>query len=119
VAVQAVQLVGGQVHFAGTVDFSPERMLMPGPTGFPPALALPGAIGDADYSPLISTGDGIVLNAPQVANISGFNDSVVSIDLSFGNVSQLAHSPIKQQTSCYHLNPTAPYSRFPARLFFD
>ena len=79
-AVQNVGVGGGTVEFAGTVDFSPVRDVAPGPTGFPPAKAQPGSIGDAAYSPLITTGDGIVLNAPQVANSSGLHDKVVSID---------------------------------------
>lgn len=80
----AVQLVtpgplGPQ--FDGTVDFSPDHVVMAGPTGFPPERAEPGAVADARYTPLITTGDnGIVLNAPQVANASGLHDRVVNID---------------------------------------
>lgn len=79
-AVQDVSVVGGVVQFEGTVDFSPTRVVVPGPDGFPPAQAEPGSIGDADYSPLITTGDGIVLNASHVSNSSGLHDSVVEID---------------------------------------
>jgi hypothetical protein len=79
-AVQDVTVSGGVIQFQGTVDFSPTRVLVPGPTGFPPAQAEPGAVGDAAYSPLITTGDGIVLNAPQIANGSGLHDRVISID---------------------------------------
>ena len=71
---------GVVLDFEGTVDFSPERIVVPGPTGFPPAEFQAGAVGDADYSPLITLGDGIVLNASQVANASGLHDAVVSID---------------------------------------
>jgi len=79
-AVEQAKVVGGIVDFPGTVDFSPTRVITPGPTGFPPAQAVPGAVGDAKYSPLITTGNGIVLNATQVANASGLHDAVVSID---------------------------------------
>lgn len=65
--------------FSGTVDFSPKHVLVPGPNGFPPRKATPGAVGKAAYSPLVSAG-GIVLNASQVANPSGRSDSVESID---------------------------------------
>ena len=41
------------VNFAGIPDFSPRRILVPGPTVFPPAKAEPGAVGDAKYSPFI------------------------------------------------------------------
>jgi len=79
-AVQQATLTAGVVAFPGTVDFSPARVITPGPTGFPPAQAVPGAVGDARYSPLITTGNGIVLNATQVANASGLHDAVVAID---------------------------------------
>jgi hypothetical protein len=62
------------------VDFSPTRVVVPGPTGFPPAAANPGAVGEAGYSPLIELSDGTVLDAPQLANDSGRADKIVSID---------------------------------------
>jgi hypothetical protein len=38
----------------GTVDFSPERQVMPGnESAFPPSQANPGSIGDNDYTPLV------------------------------------------------------------------
>ncbi len=46
-------------------------------------MAEPGSIGDADYSPLIEIdGNGIVLNAPQLARSdqTDVHDSIVSID---------------------------------------
>lgn len=57
---------------SGTVDFAPERMVTPGPADapFPPAVAQPGSVGDADYSPLvqITNGPGTpIYNAPMVA----------------------------------------------------
>jgi hypothetical protein len=68
-AVQKVSVQGfvPELDFPGTVDFSHQHILEAGPTGFPPAAAQPGAVGDADYSPLIELPDGTVLNAPQVA----------------------------------------------------
>ena len=55
----------------GTVDFSPNRTVMPGdmPNAFPPKMANPGSAGDNDYSPLVrieNAGDHIY-NAPIVA----------------------------------------------------
>ena len=78
-AVQRVRAVRGALSFPGGVDFSPAGAVVAGPQGFPPARAVPGAVGDARYSPLVTTGDGIVLNAPQVANATGRSGSVVSI----------------------------------------
>jgi hypothetical protein len=65
---------------AGTVDFSPNRVVVPGPTGFPPAQLQPGSVGEANYSPLVRLPNGIVLNASHVANATGVSDKVVSID---------------------------------------
>lgn len=50
-AVQRGRLSDGVISFKGTVDFAPERVVVPGPQGFPPAVAEAGAKGDADYSP--------------------------------------------------------------------
>ena len=79
-AVQRARLVDGVVRFSGTVDFGPQRVVVPGPNGFPPERFRPGAVGDADYSPLITTNGRTVLNASQVANRSGLHDAVVGID---------------------------------------
>jgi hypothetical protein len=82
-AVQKVSVQGfvPELDFQGTVDFSHQHILEAGPTGFPPAAAQPGAVGDADYSPLIELPDGTVLNAPQVANETGQGDKVIKLDL--------------------------------------
>ena len=81
-AVQRVTYIGNSplINFPYTVDFSPTHVLVAGPTGFPPAAAAPGAIGEAGYTPLIELPSGVVLNAPQVANQSGQADKVVSLD---------------------------------------
>ncbi|GGR24036.1 hypothetical protein [Deinococcus ruber] len=59
----------------GTVDFSPERRIVPGnaPDFFPPKSFTPGSVGDADYTPLIrlTNSGGNVYNAPIIAyNVS-------------------------------------------------
>jgi hypothetical protein len=80
-AVQTASRAGDVVTFPGTVDFTPKLSVTPNRrTGFPPTAFTPGSVGDAAYSPLITTGDGIVLNAPQIANDSGQADTVKSID---------------------------------------
>jgi len=68
----------GVLHVEDTVDFSPTRSVVPGPTGFPPAQALPGAVGQARYSPLVELPGGIVINAPHVLNASGAHDKLVA-----------------------------------------
>src|SRR5258707_11670210 len=53
---------------SGVVNFSPNRLVIPGSEDqpFPPKTAQPGSVGDADYSPLVRV-DGIVYDAPIVA----------------------------------------------------
>jgi hypothetical protein len=61
----------GLTFNAGTVDFSPNRTVVPGaaPNYFPPKVATPGAVGDKDYSPLvrIQNAGNVIYNAPIVA----------------------------------------------------
>ena len=61
----------GLVFEKGTVDFSPDRRIVPGKgaNAFPPRVAAPGSVGDADYTPLvrIENAGGHVYNAPVVA----------------------------------------------------
>jgi len=57
---------------AGTVDFAPERDVVPAaqPNPFPPASAQPGSVGDAAYSPLVQLRNqpgSPMYNAPMVA----------------------------------------------------
>jgi hypothetical protein len=84
---------------AGTVDFSPDLILTPasGPSPYPPAVAKPGSVGDANYSPLvrITNAGGHIYNAPIIAmgdNVQDFmvngkpnnklvHDKVVSINI--------------------------------------
>lgn len=85
-AVQKVTVHDGVIDFPATVDFGPARRVVPGPDGFPPAAASPGAVGDPGYSPLIELPDGTVLNAPQLANAGGHADKAVAIDTTAGTV---------------------------------
>src|SRR5712692_11648066 len=62
---------GTLVFDKGTVDFSPVRNIVPGPSGaeFPPVSFQPGAVGDADYSPFVqvTNAGGVIYNASIVA----------------------------------------------------
>ena len=62
---------GNIIFDKGTVNFAPERNIVPGPEGaeFPPKSFAPGEIGDANYSPYvtITNGGGVVYNAPMIA----------------------------------------------------
>jgi hypothetical protein len=58
----------GVVNFAGAPDFSPTRIAVPGPNGFPLASFQPGAVAGPGYSPFIKiAGSDVVYNAPIVA----------------------------------------------------
>jgi hypothetical protein len=85
-AVVDVAVVDGVVEFPATVDFSPERVVVPGADGFPPLDVAPGAVGEPGYSPLIRLPDGTVLNAPHVANDTGQADKVHVLDTAGGHV---------------------------------
>jgi hypothetical protein len=65
---------------SGLVDFSPNRLVVAGSEDrpFPPSIAHPGSVGDADYSPLVNV-DGIIYDAPVVA--AALDDA----DISFPN----------------------------------
>jgi hypothetical protein len=62
---------GTFIFDSGKVDFAPERGLSPGdaPNFFPPKSAAPGAVGDADYSPLVqfANGKNAVFNMPMIS----------------------------------------------------
>jgi hypothetical protein len=67
---------------AGTVDFSPDHVVTPGPASrpFPPMVAKAGSVGDANYSPLvrITNAGGHIYNAPIIAmgdNVQDFTDA--------------------------------------------
>jgi hypothetical protein len=79
-AVQTVKSGADGFVFPGTVNFGHKPVVVPSKEGFPPKVAKPGAIADASYSPLITTGNGAVIDAPQVANSTGVGNGVVSID---------------------------------------
>lgn len=88
----AVQIVSvdshGTIHFPATVNFAPDRIVVPDPVaGFPPQIAIPGADGEPGYSPLIELPNGVILNASHIANDTGIHDRVVAIDYA----AQLVH----------------------------
>ena len=65
------------VHFQGAPDFSPTRIAVPGPNGFPLARFQPGAVAGPGYSPFIQiAGSTVVYNAPIVATGDGPFDVV-------------------------------------------
>lgn len=97
--VQTVTQKGDHLEFQAAPDFSGSRQLAPGPKGFPPTGAVPGATAPTEYSPFIRVGgNGPVLNAPVVATGDGpFDleahsntlDRVLAIDTAKGEVTLL------------------------------
>lgn len=79
---QMVTLDGGTMKFKGNVDFSPEHVVIPGTLApFPPRVAKPGAVADAQWSSMVVMPGGDVFNVQMVHNASGTHDRVKSIDL--------------------------------------
>lgn len=85
---QQVTLDGGAMKFKGNVDFSPEHLVVAGSPAmpFPPRIAKPGAVSDAEWSSMVVMPSGVVLNVQMVHNASGTHDRAKSIDLQKGTV---------------------------------
>src|SRR6516225_2796229 len=65
------------INFAAAPDFSPTRVAVPGPTGFPLAKLQPGAVAGPGYSPFIRiAGSDVVYSAPIIATGDGPFDVV-------------------------------------------
>ena len=65
------------IHFQGAPDFSPTRVAVPGPTGFPLKSFQPGAVAGPGYSPFVRiAGSDVVYNAPVIATGDGPFDVV-------------------------------------------
>ena len=82
----------------GAVDFSPTRTLVPGaaPNAYPPRVALPGSVGDANYTPyvrLVNAPGTPIYNAPVVA----YDVTADQIDFCEGGVDYgLVHDRVTQ-----------------------
>ncbi|MBW4471552.1 MAG: hypothetical protein KME45_14265 [Stenomitos rutilans HA7619-LM2] len=80
--VQKVTMKGGLITFKGNVDFSPEYQVEPGsPDPFPPKVAKPGAVGDAQWSSMVVMPSQVVLNIQMVHNASGNHDRLKALDM--------------------------------------
>jgi hypothetical protein len=82
--IQENILESAVVQFKGIPDFSPRRILVPGPTGFPAFTAQPGARAGLFYTPYVQVaGTNIVYNAPVIA--IGFLQNNFKRDLDAGS----------------------------------
>lgn len=77
---QKVSIKKGVMQFKGSVDFSPEHIVEPGPEIFPPAKIQAGAKADDEWSSIVVLPSGQVLNAQIVSNATGDHDRLKSID---------------------------------------
>ncbi len=95
----------------GTVDFSPIRKIVPGPSGseFPPVSAQPGSVGDKNYSPLVHVlnDGGTIYNAPIVAfgvNANQINFPNGNVDYSKVHDQVVAINPINMTVTLNLIN---------------
>src|SRR5579859_543070 len=88
------------VNFAGAPDFSPTRIAVPGPTGFPLASFAPVAVAGPGYSPFIPiAGSTTVDNPPIVATGDGPFDVV-------------HHTDTGDRVLGIHIAPPSPQGQF-------
>jgi len=101
---------GNGIDFPASVDFSPTHVLTRSATGFPPAAAQAGAVGEPGYSPLVQVvfrDQTVVLDAPQIANATGQADKIVAIAGDHKTVSY------RETDGCYD-NESVHYASFDA-----
>lgn len=102
----------------GAVDFAPERNVVPGPEDapFPPEVAEPGSVGDAEYTPIVQITNqpgSPIYNAPVVA----FDVAAESISFCDGNVDySLVHDRVlsicpEEGTVTIELTPIFSFAR--------
>ena len=70
----------GVLHVEDTVDFSPNRVVTPSATGFPPLAAAPGAVGQPGHSRPIQLPTGIAINAPAKKNRNYWTNDALPAD---------------------------------------
>ncbi len=88
------------VNFKEAPDFSPTRVAVPGPKGFPLTSFQPGAVAGPGYSPFIQiAGSSVVYNAPIVA--TGDNPSDVT-----------HHADTGDRVIGIHIAPPAPQGQY-------
>jgi hypothetical protein len=102
---------GNLIFDKGTVDFTPDRNVVPGPPGaeFPPVSYNPGEIGDADYSPYVRivNAANVIYNAPIVAfglNADQINFPNGKVDYSKVHDQVLAIDPVNMTVTLNLIN---------------
>jgi len=116
-ATMTVGESGGTWSFPAHPDFAPGRVFTPGPTGFPPKAAHPGATAPDAYSPFVHLGgSSIVYNAPIVATGDGpFDvtthantaDRVLALDPAKGTVTLLLADGFAEGKRVFYISTEA------------
>jgi hypothetical protein len=79
-AIQPANETAAGITFNAGVDFTPEWSVRATPdSGFPPAEARPGSVGEPGYSPFVRLQNGVVLNAPIIGDERNVLDRVASL----------------------------------------
>jgi hypothetical protein len=114
---QAVTVEGGVMRFRGAVDFSPIRQVVGGsPSPFPPAVAKPGAVADAEWSSGVVLPSGVVLNAQVVANATGTHDRLKAMDMAKRTVTLSLLDGVQDGQPLYYHLVTDVSAPLPATL---
>lgn len=101
------------LDFPASVSFHAGRVLIGNPTtGFPPILAIPGAMGETGYSPLVRlAGTNIVVNAPQIMNGTGRGVKVLGTDSTITRFGAVGEVQYAETDGCYD-NESVHYASF-------
>jgi hypothetical protein len=86
-AAQPGAMVNGELRYRSGITFTAGRVVRPQPdSGFPALEASPGSVGDPGYTPFVRLLNGVVLNAPIVADEYHTIDRVITLDIGRGRV---------------------------------
>jgi hypothetical protein len=114
---QAVTVDGGVMKFRGGIDFSPVRQVVGGsPSPFPPKLAKPGAVADAEWSSAVVLPSGVVLNAQVISNATGAHDRMKAMDMAKRTVTLSLLDGVQGGKPLYYHLVTDVSAELPATL---
>jgi hypothetical protein len=114
---QTAAFKDGLITFKGRVDFSPVYKVVPGsPNPFPPTVANPGAVADAEWSSIVELPSGVVVNAQIVHNKSGSHDRLKAIHLAHRTVTMSVLDGVQGGKQYYYHMVTDASASLPAVL---
>jgi hypothetical protein len=114
---QTAAFTDGLITFKGRVDFSPVYKVVPGsPNPFPPTVANPGAVADAEWSSIVELPSGVVVNAQIVHNKTGSHDRLKAIDVAHRTVTMSVLDGVQGGKQYYYHMVTDASASLPAVL---